>query len=182
MGSATANYGTITADDDVATSQEGSGSSDAPVEPVTAPVPSQGSWPADTELLLVPGSNKIMLTVQRPLIRAVFHDTLDRTRAAMMFQNAFPNAYDTVEMITDSIIRAAETVNQATNIFNRLVMDSDYKSDMIRLVSHQYSNTMLLTVFSAPSAHSHFSQGGHGSLCCDHPGGVLSHWFKKVDQ
>jgi hypothetical protein len=144
----------------VATSQEGSGGSDAPIGPAVVPAPSQESWPADTELLLVPGSKKIMLTVQRPLMRAVFHETFERIRAAMMFQNAFPNVYDTIEMITDNIIRAAETVDQATNIFNRLVLDGDYTSEMSRLVSLRLSITTLLIEFLASGTPTDFPQGG----------------------
>lgn len=87
----------------------------------------------------MPGSNKILLTLQRPVMRAVFHDTFERIRAAMMFQNAFPNVYDTIEFITDNIIRAAESVDQATNIFNRLVLDGEYTTRMTRLVSPYFT-------------------------------------------
>lgn len=134
MDSVAANFGSVTGGDDLTTSQEGSAGGDAPVNPVIVPEPSQEIWPADTELLLIPGSSKIMLTVQRPVMHAVFQETFERIRAAMLFQNAFPNLFDTIEMITDNIIRAAESIDRATNIFNRLVVDGDYTSEMTRLV------------------------------------------------
>jgi len=133
MGSATGNIGSVTAGDDVATSQEGSGGSDAPVDPVVAPEPSQQPWPAETDLLYPPGSNKVMLTIQRPLMRAVFQEAFERIRGAMMFKNAFPGVYEAIEMITDNLILAAESIDRAASIHIRLLMDGDYTSNMSRI-------------------------------------------------
>ena len=159
-GSVTANYGSATGGNNLATSQESSSSSNATVDPLIVPGPPQQTWPAETDLLLMPGSNKVMLTLQRPVMRAVFQETFERIRAAMVFQNAFPNVYDTVEMISDTLIKAAESIDHATNIFNRLVMDSDYTTNMSRLVSVQSLNIMLLILFSASCTHPHFLWGG----------------------
>ena len=41
-------------------------------DPLIVPGPPQQTWPAETDLLLMPGSNKVMLTLQRPVMRAVF--------------------------------------------------------------------------------------------------------------
>jgi len=157
MGSTTANAGSVTAGTDVATSQESSGGSNTSVVDLAiAPGPSEPTWPAETELLHVSGSNKIMLTAQRPLMRAVFQDTFERIRAAMAFENAFPNIYETIETITDNLMLAAESNDRATNIYNRLVLDGDYTNNMSRLVSLEILNTLLLTSFSAPCAHPSF--------------------------
>ena len=76
-----------------------------------------------------------MLTAQRPLMRAVFQDTFDRIRATMVFQNAFPAPFETIGIITDNLITAAEANPRATNIYNRLMIDGDYTTNMSRLVS-----------------------------------------------
>ncbi|KAN0125967.1 hypothetical protein V8E52_001174 [Russula decolorans] len=83
VGSVAANVASVTASDDVATSQEDIRGSDAPTDPVITSGSSEPSFPAETELLFVSGSNKIMLTVQRPLMRAVFQEAFERIRADM---------------------------------------------------------------------------------------------------
>ena len=90
-----------------------------------------------------------MLTLQRSLMKGIFQATFERIHAAMIFHNAFPNAYETVEMITDCLITAAELNERATDIHNRLVIDSDYATAMSRLVSTPISNIWLLTSFPA---------------------------------
>ncbi|KAN0116523.1 hypothetical protein V8E52_005904, partial [Russula decolorans] len=133
VGSVAANVASVTASDDVATSQEDIHGSDAPTDPVITSGSSEPSFPAETELLFVSGSNKIMLTVQRPLMRAVFQEAFERIRADMVFKNVFPNIYETIEMITDSLMKAAESNDRATNIYNRLTLDADYSNNMSRL-------------------------------------------------
>jgi hypothetical protein len=156
----------------VATSQE---SSHGGTGPEVASEPSETSWPVETDLLTLPGTNKVILTVQRPLMRAVFQDAFNRIRAAMVFRNAFPNVYETITMITDSLILAAESNPRANDIYNRLLIDGDYTTSMSRLVSVQISDTMLLTLSLAPGPHSSFPCGGKGSLCGHCSGRVLGH-------
>ena len=90
-----------------------------------------------------------MLTLQRSLMKGIFQATFERIHTAMIFHNAFPNAYETVEMITDCLITAAELNERATDIHNRLVIDSDYATAMSHLVSTPISNIWLLTSFPA---------------------------------
>ena len=59
-------------------------------------------------------------------MRAVFQDAFKRIHTAMVLQNSFPNAYETIEMITDSLIIVAKSNERVTNIHDRLVIDSDY--------------------------------------------------------
>ena len=109
------------------TSEEGSNGSNAHLNEAATPGPSE-DWPSETDIIYPTGSNKIMLTVQRPLLKAVFQDAFERIHAAMVFHNAFPNAYQTVEMITESLITAAKLNDRATNIHNRLIVDGDYST------------------------------------------------------
>ena len=134
MGSVTASTGSITAGNDVAISHKGNNGSNTHINVAATPGPSD-HWPSKTDIIYPPGSNKIMLTVQHPLLKAVFQDAFERIHVAMVFHNAFTNAYKTAEMITESLITAAELNKRATNIHNRLVVDSDYSTTMTCLVT-----------------------------------------------
>ena len=169
MGSVTANAGSVSVGDDMSSSHEGSNGSNAPVNVVATPGPSE-HWPSETDIIYPLGTNKIMLTVQRPLMKAIFQDTFERIHVAMVLQNSFPNAYETVKMITDSLITAAESNERATNIHNHLVIDGDYATAMTCLVSTWTSNIMLLTFFSAACSYSSLPCRGEGPLCGNYPG------------
>jgi len=93
------------------------------------------TWPAATDLIFLPGSNKVMLTVQRPLIRMVIQDAIERTRATMMFTDAFPDVFDALKFIKDALILAAELKENATDVHDRLNSDHEYTINMSRLVS-----------------------------------------------
>lgn len=92
-------------------------------------------WPAETNLVFLEESNKVMLTAQRPLVRAVVQDAIERTRAALMFSNAFPDLYETLEIVGDALIMAAEHNEAATDIRRRLLVDHMYKINLTRVVS-----------------------------------------------
>ena len=108
MGSVTANAGSVLVGDDMSSSHEGSNGSNASVNVVITPGPSE-HWLSKTDIIYPSGTNKIMLTVQHPLIKAIFQDTFESIHVSMVLQNLFPNAYKTVEMITDSLITVAES-------------------------------------------------------------------------
>ena len=176
MGSVTANAGSVSVGDDMFSSHEGSNGSNAPVNVVATPGPSE-HWPSETDIIYPLGTNQIMLTVQCPLMKAIFQDTFKRIHVAMVLQNSFLNAYKTVEMITDSLITVAESNEQATNIHNRLIIDSDYATAMTHLVSTRTSNIMLLTYFLATCSYSSLLCRGEGPLCGNYPGWVHGHSF-----
>jgi hypothetical protein len=154
-----ANVASVTASDDVATSQEDIRGSDAPTDPVITSGSLEPSFPSETELLFVSGSNKIMLTVQRLLMRAVFQEAFERIRADMVFKNVFPNIYETIEMITDSLMKVAESNDRATNIYNRLALNADYSNNMSRLVGLRISNTNVTNSLFSPAHAFLFSAG-----------------------
>ncbi len=56
----------------MALSQEGSHGSGPPIDLPAAGISSQASWPTETELLLLLGSNKVLLTVQCHLCMQFF--------------------------------------------------------------------------------------------------------------
>ena len=105
---------------------------------ITTHDPGLSTWPMATNLIFMPGSNKVMLTVQLPLMRAVIQDAIERTRANILFGNAFPNVFDTLEYIRDALVTAAELNDEAVNIHRRLISEHSYFINMSRLVSFQY--------------------------------------------
>ena len=131
--SPSANSSTMAQVADILDSQNsgGSGSVDHSVGAHDLGVPTP---PNDTDLIFLPGSNKVMLTVQRPVVRAVIQDAIERVHAALMFSNAFPDVFDTLKFISDALVTAADLNDQATNIYHRLKADGLYTSTIGRIV------------------------------------------------
>jgi hypothetical protein len=91
-------------------------------------------WPTETDLIFPHGSNKVMLTSQCPVVRAVIQDAIERTRASLMFSTAFPDLFEILDHIGEALVLAAEH-NEATDIGRRLVHDHMYNINMTRIVS-----------------------------------------------
>ncbi|KAI9445639.1 hypothetical protein BJY52DRAFT_1194228 [Lactarius psammicola] len=81
---------------------------EAPERSVT-PKSSGDAWPTDTDLVLPPGTTKLMLTSQQPLVRAVVQDAIKNLRASLMFSHAFPDAIVAFSFTKESLIAAAES-------------------------------------------------------------------------
>ncbi|KAI9451374.1 hypothetical protein BJY52DRAFT_1191052 [Lactarius psammicola] len=64
---------------------------------------------ADTDLVFTEGSTKLMLTNQRPIIRAVIQDAIENLRASILFTNAFPDATIAFALSSDALKVAAES-------------------------------------------------------------------------
>jgi hypothetical protein len=118
-------------------SQEGSGSTARKWAP---------SWSADTHLVFNAGSNKVMLTIQSLLIRTTIQDAFDNLRAALLFENAFPDPNLTVLFLRKTLVGAARSrLPNTVNIYNRLLLDDDYRDKLSRLVSVLTLKDLLLT-------------------------------------
>jgi hypothetical protein len=115
-----------------------------------APEQPQVVWPTETELLTFPGTTKVMLTVQRPLMRAVIQGAFEQVQKALAFKDAFPNTFTALEFTRDGLVAAAESHEQATDIYNRLLCDADYMNRMTRLVSFLILIKRLLIYFFSP--------------------------------
>jgi hypothetical protein len=125
-----ASVGTLAQVDDV---DDGSGgdSIDTPYTPLN-----NTTWPSDTDLIFTPGTNKVTLTVQRPLIRLVAQDGFENLRASLLFENAFPDASDSPAIIQTALTDAAESLGpKATYIHKRLLCDVEYLAKLSCLVS-----------------------------------------------
>jgi hypothetical protein len=118
--------------DDVAFSQA---ENDGPVDHTPAPEQLQPMWSAETDLQFFPGTNKVMLTAQRPLMRTVIQNAFDLVQKCLLFDTAFPNPITALELTEDSLIEAASSKNGAEEIHSRLKNDASYMNQMSRLVS-----------------------------------------------
>ncbi|KAH9004437.1 hypothetical protein EDB86DRAFT_3071917 [Lactarius hatsudake] len=92
------------------------------------------AWPAETEIRTIPGSNRVILTIQGTLLRTVIQDAFENLRAAMLFQNAFPDGALTLSFIRDALVTAARQCGPAAaSIYTRLLNDTDYFAKIIPL-------------------------------------------------
>ena len=93
-------------------------------------------WPMDTELIYVPGMNKLMLTMQSPVMQMVIHDAFQHILASLLLNCAFPDALVIPSVVRDALIVGAwSNVPRALNIHSRLLADGEYVAEMSHLVS-----------------------------------------------
>jgi hypothetical protein len=93
-------------------------------------------WPAITDLCTVPGTNRVALSVQPPLLQLVIQDSFEHVCASLLFQHAFPEPTATIAVVKDALLSAANSHRpKASLIHNRLVVDDTYVVQMSRLVS-----------------------------------------------
>jgi hypothetical protein len=109
-------------------------------------------WPDNCELIYVAGTRKIMLTLQRPVMRTVFQEAFEHVHAYLLLTCAFPDASAIPTIIRDALLDAASAnVPRASNICTRLMQDDEYAARMSRLVSHfllRYDMIRLIIFFS----------------------------------
>ena len=109
------------------------------------------TWPEETELCYAPGGTRVMLTIQRRLLRTVIQDSIEILRATLIFENAFPEGDQGFNFARRALVSAAEKQLPVTlSIHNRLLQDEDYIGKIIPLVT-AYDLTLKdqLTFFKA---------------------------------
>ncbi|KAN0109142.1 hypothetical protein V8E52_009573 [Russula decolorans] len=98
----------------------------------TPPAPTLPS--NDTDLIFIPGTNRLILSAQRPLIRVIIQDTIENLRVYLLFKNAFPRPVQSIKFIRDSIVAAAEKYQPGSSaIVARINANDHYLSLMTRL-------------------------------------------------
>jgi len=114
------------------------------------------------EIILFPGTNKVMLTIQTPLMHSIFQDTFEHLQASLLFIHAFPDPALTHSMISEALTVATQShLPRAATIRHRLELDDEYLSKMCHLVSPllaTHFEYMLTNAFS-PVCGSPFSEG-----------------------
>lgn len=91
-------------------------------------------WPTDTEIQLVPGTNRVILTRQGILLRTVIQDAFENVRASIFFENAFPDVVLALSFIRDGLLTAAGGGPATASIYMRLLNDKDYLMKIVPLV------------------------------------------------
>ena len=93
-------------------------------------------WPMDTELIYVLGTNKLMLTMQSPVMQTVIHDAFQHILASLLLNCAFPDASVIPSVVRDALVVGAwSNVPRASNIHSQLLADGEYVAEMSHLVS-----------------------------------------------
>ena len=93
------------------------------------------TWPTETDIIFLPGSNKLLLTVQHPIMHLVIQEAIKWTRANIMCGNVFPNAIDILKYIKDAFLAAADENHQAVDICCYIVVNHVYFIKMSHLMS-----------------------------------------------
>ncbi|KAF8258428.1 hypothetical protein EI94DRAFT_1835042 [Lactarius quietus] len=89
----------------------------------------------NTDLVFLEGSAKLMLTHQRPIIRAIVQDAIDRLRVSLLVRNAFPEPVMAIAFTKDALRLAAERSDKpgATTVQARLQDDDEYVTKLVSL-------------------------------------------------
>lgn len=91
-------------------------------------------WPADTNLVFLPGTRKVTLTCQRPVVCVVVQDGMEKVRADLLFNHAFPDPAVALFNIREALLSSALQRRVASDIHRRLVFDDDYMDTLVPLV------------------------------------------------
>jgi len=107
-------------------------------------------WPPETDLVLTPGTSKLMLTLQQPLVQAVIQDSFEFVRAALLLQCALPNTGLSASFVRDALSSGAMlNMPGAASVLRRLQTDTLYRAKIVPLVSFSTLNLTKLTLFTA---------------------------------
>ena len=112
-------------------------------------------WPPETELVLS-SRGKVNLTSQHAVIRVLLQDTIDAVWVSLLFDNAFPDANTTLQIVQDHLFAAAEKYKPGTVvILKRLTSDNEYSTKMSSVVRLIFSNWYITEAICSYVAASH---------------------------
>jgi len=95
---------------------------------------SEPQWPEITNLCTVPGTKRVTLSVQAPLMRLVIQDAFEHVRASLLFKHAYPDPIVTIGVVKEALLSAANGHRPTASIIhNRLLHDDPYLFKMARL-------------------------------------------------
>ena len=111
-------------------------------------------WPSKTELIYIPGTTKVMLTLQLPLICMVLQDAFKNLRASLLIEHAFPDPHLTILFIRKHLVGAARShLPRTVNIHRRPLIDNTYLEKLSCLMSVYPSTMMCLITYLAPCSY-----------------------------
>ena len=121
---------------------------------------SASDWPRETDLIYLPGTTKVLLTLQLPLIRTVLQDAFENLRASLMFEHTFPDPNSTILFVRKNLVSAARShLPRAVDVHRRLLSDNTYLEKLCCLVSVSLSNMIYLTTSLALCTNPSFPSG-----------------------
>lgn len=92
-------------------------------------------WLSDTKVILFPGTNKVMLTIQSLLMHSIFQDAFEHLCRSLLFIHAFPDPTLTHSMISEALGVAVQShLPRAVTIRHCFELDREYLSRMCCLV------------------------------------------------
>jgi len=101
------------------------------------PMPAATWWPSDTDLVFIPGMNRLSLTIQHPPVHTIIQDSLEYIWIFLSFNQSFSDPA-TIPMVIGNSLQAAalESDNpMAPHIHDRLLWDDGYQDNLSHLVS-----------------------------------------------
>jgi hypothetical protein len=136
---------------DTNTSQESGTSGTSSATGTSSALEVDDKWPADTNIVFLPGTRKVTLTCQRPMVRIVIQDGMDKVRADLLINHAFPDPYVALTSVREALKSSALDCGgpSASDIHRRLVFDEDYMDTLMPLVRSSILMTTLLTSSSS---------------------------------
>jgi hypothetical protein len=144
----------------------GSGAIDPPLAPEVSEPVWPSIWPTDTDILYAPGSNKVTLMSQHPMLRVVIQDAMELVRANLLFTYAFPDPAVARATIRESLVTSAASYPAASGIHQCLMFDEPYMAALTPLVSLPILKKQILILFIAPRADSAFPQRSQRTMRC----------------
>jgi len=89
-----------------------------------------------SDLVFSPGSNRIKLSMQRPLVQLVIRLSFEIVYSLLISIDAFPDGAVSVRFVKNALVRAALKYTPGTTpIHRRLTNDHDYFCRILPLVS-----------------------------------------------
>jgi hypothetical protein len=106
----------------------------------------------NTDLVFLEGSTKLLLTNQRPIIRAIVQDAIEHLRCSLLVRNAFPDPVIAFAFTKDALRLAAERCDKpgGSIIQFRLQEDDEYITKLVSLVSELTSQISRLMFNDSP--------------------------------
>jgi len=133
-------------------------------------------WPSETELIYLPGTTKVMLTLQLPLIHTVLQDAFENLQASLLIEHIFPDPHLTILFIRKHLVRAARShLPRTVNIHQRLLINNTYLEKLSHLISVYPSTMMCLITYLALCSYSTFPSGSQRALCRNHQDFLCHH-------
>ena len=117
------------------------------------------TWPAHTDLVFQPGTNKILLTAQEFHVRIVIQDAIDKLHTNLLSIDAYPTLKAARDVIKDALLSSAKSHFPGTlHVHNRIQSDANYIAVITHLVRFPRLRDDITDAFNRYVLGSHFSR------------------------